>query len=124
MLPDSLTASTFAFGQVPGVFFWSVLARRVPLRYLLSAAAATMTVGAIGTGLTPSLDEIAAVHAHIRGILGGASAEGGVMRILYGGSVNPANAAEILGLEEVNGALVGGASLNADDFWTIARSCP
>ena len=81
-------------------------------------------VWAIGTGLTPSLDEIAAVHAHIRGILGGASAEGGVMRILYGGSVNPANAAEILGLEEVNGALVGGASLNADDFWTIARSCP
>ncbi|TDI61186.1 MAG: triose-phosphate isomerase [Alphaproteobacteria bacterium] len=80
-------------------------------------------IWAIGTGLTPSLDEIAAVHAHIRGILGGASAEGGVMRILYGGSVNAANAAEILALEEVNGALVGGASLHADDFWTIARSC-
>ncbi len=81
-------------------------------------------VWAIGTGLTPSLDEIAAMHAHIRGILGGASAEGGVMRILYGGSVNAANAADILALEEVNGALVGGASLHADDFWTIARSCP
>ena len=50
-----LTASTFAFGQVPGVFFWSALARRVPLRYLLSAAAATMAVGAIGTGLSSSL---------------------------------------------------------------------
>ncbi len=81
-------------------------------------------VWAIGTGLTPSLDEIAAVHAHIRGILGAASAEGVVIRILYGGSVNPANAAEILGLEEVNGALVGGASLDADEFGTIARSCP
>ncbi len=81
-------------------------------------------IWAIGTGLTPSLDEIARVHAHIRGILGGVSVEGGVMRILYGGSVNAANAAEILALEEVNGALVGGASLNADDFWSIARSCP
>ncbi len=51
----ALTASTFAFGQVPGVFFWSALARRVPLRYLLSAAAATMAVGAIGTGFSSSL---------------------------------------------------------------------
>lgn len=81
-------------------------------------------IWAIGTGLTPSSDEIVAVHTHIRGILGGASAEGGSIRILYGGSVNAANAAEILALEEVNGALVGGASLNADDFWAIARSCP
>ena len=51
----ALTASTFAFGQVPGGLFWSALARRVPLRILLSAAAATMTVGAIGTGLSGSL---------------------------------------------------------------------
>lgn len=51
----ALTASTFAFGQVPGGLFWSALARRVPLRILLSAAAATMTVGAIGTGLSSSL---------------------------------------------------------------------
>jgi len=51
----ALTASTFAFGQVPGGFFWAALARRVPLRFLLSAAAATMTVGAIGTGFSGSL---------------------------------------------------------------------
>jgi MFS family permease len=51
----ALTASTFAFGQVPGGLFCSILARRVPLRFLLSAAAATMTVGAIGTGLSGSL---------------------------------------------------------------------
>ena len=43
--------------------------------------------------------------------------------ILYGGSVNPKNAAAILGLAEVDGALVGGASLNAEDFWAIARAC-
>ncbi len=51
----ALTASTFAFGQVPGGFFWAALARHVPLRFLLSAAAATMTVGAIGTGFSSSL---------------------------------------------------------------------
>ena len=51
----ALTASVFAFGQVPGGLFWSVLARRVPLRILLSATAAIMTVGAIGTGMTGSL---------------------------------------------------------------------
>ena len=51
----ALTASTFAFGQVPGGLFWSVLARWVPLRILLSASAATMAVGAVGTGLSDSL---------------------------------------------------------------------
>ena len=51
----ALTASTFAFGQVPGGLFWSLLARRVPLRFLLSAAAATMAVGAVGTGFSNSL---------------------------------------------------------------------
>jgi triosephosphate isomerase len=45
------------------------------------------------------------------------------MRILYGGSVNPKNASEILGLSEVDGALVGGASLKAEDFWAIAQAC-
>ena len=51
----ALTASVFAFGQVPAGFFWSVLAQKVPLRMLLSAAAATIAVGAIGTGLSSSL---------------------------------------------------------------------
>ena len=44
-------------------------------------------------------------------------------RILYGGSVNPKNAAEILALDDVDGGLVGGASLKADDFWAIAEAC-
>ena len=75
-------------------------------------------VWAIGTGLTATTDDIAAMHAEIRTRVPPGS------RILYGGSVNPGNAGAILSLAEVDGALVGGASLNAGDFWAIARSCP
>ena len=74
-------------------------------------------VWAIGTGLTPTADDIVAMHAAIRGCVPDGT------RILYGGSVNPGNAAAILALPEVDGALVGGASLKADDFWAIARAC-
>jgi triosephosphate isomerase (TIM) len=71
-------------------------------------------VWAIGTGLTATPEDITAMHAAIRSRIPPGT------RILYGGSVNPKNAAAILGLPEVDGALVGGASLNADDFWAIA----
>jgi triosephosphate isomerase (TIM) len=74
-------------------------------------------VWAIGTGLSATLDDIEAMHAAIRAHLAPQA------RILYGGSVNPANAAAILGLADVDGALVGGASLDADSLWGIARSC-
>jgi len=77
-------------------------------------------VWAIGTGLTPSNGDIQAAHAHIREeivkLLGDGAAE---TRILYGGSVKPANAGEILVLPDVDGALVGGASLKAADFLVI-----
>ena len=77
-------------------------------------------VWAIGTGLTPSNDDIAAAHAHIRSRLTERfGKEGAVVRILYGGSVKPSNAAEILALPNVGGALVGGASLKAKDFLAI-----
>ena len=77
-------------------------------------------VWAIGTGLTASEGDIAAAHAHIRRELAGRSAGEAVKtRILYGGSVKPGNAAAILGLADVNGALVGGASLKATDFLGI-----
>ena len=46
------------------------------------------------------------------------------MRLLYGGSVKPSNAKELMALADVDGALVGGASLNSEDFWAIAESCP
>lgn len=80
-------------------------------------------VWAIGTGLTPSIADIAEAHAALRAALVGHYGEAGrAIRILYGGSVKPANAAEILAVEDVNGALVGGASLKAEDFLGIIRA--
>jgi triosephosphate isomerase (TIM) len=82
-------------------------------------------IWAIGTGKTPTLADIAEVHAHIRRLLVGRFGDGAVsVRILYGGSVKPSNAAEILGLANVNGALVGGASLKAVDLMAIVRALP
>lgn len=78
---------------------------------------------AIGTGLTPTLEQIAEVHGMIREILAGRFGAIGVRApILYGGSVNPKNAAGILAVAEVGGALVGGASLKAEDFTAIVRA--
>jgi triosephosphate isomerase len=78
-------------------------------------------VWAIGTGLTPTQADVAEVHAFIRKRVGerfGAANEG--IRILYGGSVKPSNAKELMGVADVDGALVGGASLKADEFLAIA----
>ena len=78
-------------------------------------------VWAIGSGLTPTPANVAEVHAFIRRQLGARfGGEGGTIRILYGGSVKPENARELLTVGDVNGALVGGASLRADDFLGIA----
>lgn len=78
-------------------------------------------VWAIGTGLTPTPPEVAQVHGLIRSVLGHllGDSEAGAMRLLYGGSVKPSNAANLLFVPEVNGALVGGASLKAEDFYEI-----
>jgi triosephosphate isomerase len=76
-------------------------------------------VWAIGTGKVPTLDQIAEVHAHIRARLNARFNDGNKMRILYGGSVKGSNAADIFGVPHVDGALVGGASLKADDFSAI-----
>jgi triosephosphate isomerase len=78
-------------------------------------------VWAIGTGLTPTAADVAQVHAFIRKTLAARlGPEGAKVRILYGGSVKPANAKELLAIADVNGALVGGASLTAQDFLGIA----
>lgn len=78
-------------------------------------------VWAIGTGLTPTPADVAEVHAFIRKRLTGRfGGEGAGVRILYGGSVKPSNAGELLTIADVNGALVGGASLKAEDFLGIA----
>jgi triosephosphate isomerase len=83
-------------------------------------------VWAIGTGRTPSADDVAAAHAAIRAALvkkAGTDAAAAT-RILYGGSMKPDNAAAFLALDDVDGGLIGGASLVAKDFLAIAASCP
>lgn len=96
-LPDSLSGKAFAVAYEP--------------------------VWAIGTGLTPTLEQIEEVHAAVRAAMVAKLGEGGrVAPILYGGSVKPSNAAEILAVAEVGGALVGGASLKAEDFLGIIRA--
>jgi triosephosphate isomerase len=80
-------------------------------------------VWAIGTGLTPTTADVAEAHAHIRAELKELlSAEAAGIRILYGGSVKPANAVELLSVDNVDGALVGGASLKSADFLGIAEA--
>jgi triosephosphate isomerase len=81
-------------------------------------------VWAIGTGLTPTPQDVEQVHSFIRGSLANRfTSEGARIRILYGGSVKPSNAAELMAVANVNGALVGGASLKAADFLAIAAGC-
>lgn len=83
-------------------------------------------VWAIGTGRTPSLDEVQQVHAFIRSelaaVVGPEAADG--IRILYGGSMNRGNAAGLLALADVDGGLIGGASLKAEEFKAIIANCP
>ncbi len=86
-------------------------------------AVAYEPVWAIGTGRVPSLGDVAAMHRSIREKLKQVYGEAGAeMTILYGGSVNAGNAAELLGADEVGGALVGGASLAADSFLAIVAA--
>jgi len=78
-------------------------------------------VWAIGTGRTPSVEEIGRIHAELRAMI--AAARNGLQpALLYGGSVKPSNAADIMALADVDGVLVGGASLDAESFWSIYTS--
>jgi len=82
-------------------------------------------VWAIGTGRTPTAADVEEVHGFIRaGLAQRFGGEGAAIRILYGGSVKPSNARELMAVPHVNGALVGGASLKAADFLAIAAGCP
>ena len=81
-------------------------------------------VWAIGSGLTPTPADVAEVHGFIRGELSQLLGQAGAsrLRILYGGSVKPGNASELLFVPDVDGALVGGASLKASDFYAIVSA--
>jgi triosephosphate isomerase len=81
-------------------------------------------VWAIGTGLTPTASDVEQIHRFIRGLLiARFNDQGSRIRILYGGSVKPSNARELMAVANVDGALVGGASLKAADFLAIAANC-
>jgi len=81
-------------------------------------------VWAIGTGLTPTVADVTEAHGFIRAEMKNRFAgEGALMRLLYGGSVKPDNAAELLAIAHVDGALIGGASLKAADFLAICKAC-
>ncbi len=80
-------------------------------------------VWAIGTGRTPTLEEVLAAHAHIRAHLqSGMGNEANAVRLLYGGSMKPDNTADLLAIANVDGGLIGGASLQADSFLAIAAA--
>lgn len=89
-----------------------------------SVVVAYEPVWAIGTGRTPTVEDVTAMHAHIRAALEAKTSDSANIRLLYGGSVKPSNAVELLAAANVDGALVGGASLKAVDFLAIARSVP
>ena len=107
-----------------------VLARQLKGSVPVGMAAERLVVAyepvwAIGTGRTATSDDVVEAHAEIRKVLAGlVGEEARQVRILYGGSVKPDNAAELLAQANVDGALVGGASLKAADFLAIAAACP
>jgi triosephosphate isomerase len=104
-------------GQLAGSIPLGITARRLTIAY--------EPVWAIGTGLTPTPADIANMHGFIRDQLAQRfHGEQAQIRILYGGSVKPGNAAELLKIADVDGALVGGASLTASDFLGIAAALP
>ena len=114
---DAGRAVEVVVGQLAGSIPDAATAARLVVAY--------EPVWAIGTGLTPTTGDVAEMHAAIRTALAArfpAAAAG--VRILYGGSVKPSNSAELLAVADVDGALVGGASLKADDFLAIAAAVP
>src|SRR5262249_14458262 len=96
---------------------------RVGVAGLASGVVAYEPVWAIGTGKTATPEQAQAVHAHIRGRVADEAAEAARgLRILYGGSVKASNAAQLFGISDIDGGLIGGASLIASEFVAICRA--
>jgi triosephosphate isomerase len=107
----------------------AVVARQLGNSIPAAATAAALVVAyepvwAIGTGRTPTAAHVAEVHAKIRADLAARFKDGAAFRVLYGGSVKGSNAAELLAVANVDGALIGGASLKAEEFLAIAGAAP
>lgn len=101
----------------------NVVADRIGPEGLKASVLAYEPVWAIGTGKTATREQAQAVHAYLRGMLAGRDKSvAATMPILYGGSVKAANAAELFGMQDVDGGLVGGASLVAEEFLAICRA--
>jgi triosephosphate isomerase len=111
-------------GETAGVIQRQVEGSLPPASTADNTVIAYEPVWAIGTGRTPTVPEIAEVHRQIRTLFAARHGGAGALRILYGGSVKGSNAAQVLAAEGVNGALVGGASLDLADFWRIIEACP
>jgi triosephosphate isomerase len=125
LLPIICIGETLADRESGRTF--AVLANQLKGSIPNGATAANLVVAyepvwAIGTGKTPTTGEVADAHAHIRKELGGVMAEASGVRLLYGGSVKASNASDLLAADDVDGALVGGASLKADEFLAIAKA--
>ncbi|HEY6982892.1 triose-phosphate isomerase [Reyranella sp.] len=125
LLPIVCIGETLAERESGRTF--AVLANQLKGSIPNGATAANLVVAyepvwAIGTGKTPTTGEVADAHAHIRKELGGVMAEASGVRLLYGGSVKASNASDLLAADDVDGALVGGASLKADEFLAIAKA--
>lgn len=108
--------------EIVGRQLGSVIAA-LGIEALATAVVAYEPVWAIGTGLTATPQQAQDVHAAIRAQLSAEDAKvAHSVRLLYGGSVKAANAAELFGMPDIDGGLIGGASLNADDFGAICRA--
>lgn len=115
---DAGQAETVVAGQIQGSLPRNATANDTVIAY--------EPVWAIGTGRTPTPADVQAIHSHVRTTVAASHGEefAAQVRLLYGGSVKPDNAADLMSLADVDGALVGGASLVADDFLAIAANCP
>jgi triosephosphate isomerase len=125
LLPIVCIGETLAEREAGKTF--SVLEAQLKGSVPAGATAARLVVAyepvwAIGTGKTPTTAEVGAAHAHIRKVLDGLMGDAAAVRLLYGGSVKGSNAGELLAAGDVDGALIGGASLKADEFLAIAKA--